>query len=92
MKTVTEKDAIELACAFAEFTNIRPSELDTVDDVKCALWDCKRLKRILEKTSIDFRQVASLDKRIESLKRVQKSLEEESECRRSRLTERLEII
>jgi hypothetical protein len=79
MKTVTEKDAIELACAFAEFTNIRPSELDTVDDVKCALWDCKRLKRILKKTSIDFRQVARIDKHMDSLKSLQKSLEEESE-------------
>ena len=52
MKTLTEKDAVELACAFAGFSNIRPSELETVEDVADAIWSCKRLKRIQDKTGV----------------------------------------
>ena len=52
MKTLTEKDAVELALAFAGFSNIRPSELDSVDVVADAIWSCKRLKRIQDKTGV----------------------------------------
>jgi len=52
MKTITEQDAVELACAYAGFSNIRPSELETVEDVSDAIWSCKRLKRIQDKTGV----------------------------------------
>jgi hypothetical protein len=52
MKTLTEKDAVELALAFAGFANIRHSELDNVEDVSAAIWSCKRLKRIQDKTGV----------------------------------------
>ena len=75
MKTLTEKEAVELACAFAGFSNIRPSELDTVDVVADAIWSCKRLKRIQDKTGVVVGHKDRPRRRMKALKNLLLELE-----------------